>query len=238
MCHKLERMREDQLDLIIEKSPTVTHTPAHVAAYIAFSVFPVFIFMIAHDSSSYYPFLFITIFQALDLFICNYILSYPLVGLSWRLHFTSNIDEIITYQIEPDPFVAKPLVSNIFWILRIFPTVFWLIAAIFLLFKNKIFQAIFTLMVMGIYIKNFQLYFKCNMISQMQSTEAVRDLLIQNDDPEEFLEARKYEEEESQNEKIEEESKPPIEDKPIPINQEENIEVINSSDVNPEEDQY
>lgn len=76
------------------------------------------------------------------------------------------------------------------------------------------------------------------MISQMQSTEAVRDLLIQNDDPEEFLEARKYEEEESQNEKIEEESKPPIEDKPNSISQEEDVGVINSSDINLEEDEY
>lgn len=117
----------------------------------------------------------------IDIWLCRRLYSYPLIGLSWSLEIPdlhTSFEDLITFNIEPDPFVPSPTNSNIFWLLICGRVAIFLLISLFTLFKFQIIAFFVLLMTDAVEIFNLYSYLKCLSLSKKQSEDTFRSVMI------------------------------------------------------------
>jgi hypothetical protein len=105
-----------------------------------------------------------------------------LVGLSWAFD-PSAPSGFWSHHIEPDPFVPTKLNSNCFWIGIGASAIGWVIVVIHSILSvssEGFLLAIVSIVIAGLYVSNFVVFFKIQQISSRESVETVRVVLLGN----------------------------------------------------------
>lgn len=190
----MDKQIDDQDSLIESRNQENNKLQSQILIkYIVSKLFPFFWiffsgFFISSPSLVYF---FALIFTIIDLWLCRRQYSYALVGLSWNLDMPDpqlSFEDIVSFQIEPDPFVPQTRDSNIFWLLLIGTTAYYLLLTVFSLLKLRVGAFFFLLIISFLNVFNAFLYLKCLSVSKKQSEEKAKSLMI-NAVHSEFLDA-------------------------------------------------
>ena len=108
-----------------------------------------------------------------NVYLCQRVIGRVLVGLSWKF----DQENVLSFEIVPDPFVPTRLNSNSFWIGLCFSTGFWVIVTLSLIIKGDLW-AIPVLILVLICGFNLFAFMKAQKMASRQSVEAVRQVLL------------------------------------------------------------
>lgn len=190
----MDRQIDDQDSLIESRNQANNQIQSkYLVKYIISKLFPFLwtffaSFLIPSSSLIYF---FTLIFAIIDLWLCRRKYSYSLVGLTWNLEMPDpqlSFEDMVAFQIEPDPFVASTRDSNVFWLLLCGTTAYYVLLTIISLLKLHIIAFFFLIIISFLEITNLFLYLKCLNISKKQSEETVKSVMI-NTVHSEFLNA-------------------------------------------------
>lgn len=190
----MDRIVDDQDSLIESRNQANSQMQTKLLIkYIVSKLFPFFwiVFASIFISSPTIVYFFVFIFAIIDLWLCRRQFSYSLVGLTWNLDMPDpqlSFEDLVTFQIEPDPFVPSTRDSNIFWLLLSGTTAYYILLTIISLLRLRIGPFFFLLVISFLEAINLLLYLKCLNISKKQSEETVKSLMI-NTVHSEFLNA-------------------------------------------------
>lgn len=190
----MDRIIDDQDSLIASRNQVNSQTQSKcLAKYIVSKLFPFFWIILANFfiSSITLVYFFAFIFAIVDLWMCRRQFSYSLVGLTWNLDMPDpqlSFEDLVTFQIEPDPFVPSTRDSNVFWLLLCGTTAYYILLTIVSLLRLIIGPFFFLFIISFLEVFNLILYLKCLNVSKKQSEETVKSVMI-NTVHSEFLNA-------------------------------------------------